>query len=180
MVKRHEEFLKEPEKDYSFMSRSIAAATEQPAFPQASPQVRNTRANKIYNMQKLKPMLNLPVLQHGHIAVVSPTMNPHGGMVVNEVVVPHEYRAEVVVENVESDDPAVLTIREHRGPDGGEMIVINQNGKQTIVRSEDFYDTLKASGNDSSHTLNVISALLQAGEQIEIREQEEVVEIQNM
>lgn len=194
MMKRHEEYLKLPEKEQNFWSRSIAKATEHPSFPQASPQVRNTRADKIYNMKKLKPVFhaqtveqspatygidNLHGVDQGNVGVV------HGGIphVASEVEVTQDDQPEVVLENVEADQCAattVLTISEQRSDDGSEMIIINQNGKQTVVRSKDFYDTLAATGQDTSQTLGVISALLQAGEQIEIREQEEVVEIQNM
>lgn len=193
MMKRHEEYLKLPEKEQNFWSSSIAKATEHPSFPQASPQVRNTRADKIYNMKKLKPVLHentveqtpatyglgsLHGMDQGNVSV------GHGGIpqVASEVEVTHD-QPEVVLENVEADQctaTTVLTISEQRSDDGSEMIIINQNGKQTVVRSKDFYDTLAATGQDTYQTLGVISALLQAGEQVEIREQEEVVEIQNM
>lgn len=186
MMKRHQEYVEKPEKNYSFMSSSIAMATEHPSFPQASPQVRNTRANKIYNMKKLKPTFTV---QPEPISGSYGMGNVHGmyqgaatvPQVASEVEVEHDNQPEVVLENVEGDSPtAVLTISEQKGSDGAEMILINQNGKQTIVRSKDFYDTLQATGHDTNQTLGVISALLQAGEQIEIREQEEIVEIQNI
>lgn len=194
MMKRHEEYLKLPEREHNFMSSTIAKATEHPSFPQASPQVRNTRANKIYNMKKLKPFFNESPMESG--AATYGLGNLHGidhshdsggqsgiPQVASEVEVTHDYPPEVVLENVEGEaapPSTVLTISEQRGDDGSEMIIINQSGKQTVVRSKDFYDTLAATGQDSSQTLGVISALLQAGEQIEIREQEEIVEIQNM
>ncbi|XP_045173599.2 uncharacterized protein LOC123535118 isoform X2 [Mercenaria mercenaria] len=187
MMKRHEQYLNKPEPKYSFMSFSLAKATEYPSFPQASPQVRNTRANKIYNMKKLKPTFTDQHAEQN--AGTYGIGNLHGmyqagasvPQVASEVEVELDNQPEVVVENVEGDaSTTVLTISEQKGMDGSEMIIINQNGKQTVVRSKDFYDTLKATGHDTNQTLGVISALLQAGEQIEIREQEEVVEIQNI
>lgn len=176
IMKRHEEYMKKPEKNVPYMSSSIAKATEQPSFPQASPQIRNNHVNKIYNMQKMK----LPVQEssfQGYVTVGIPNAD-------NEVeVAQHDY-PEVVIENVESGESNdVLTISEQPSEFyGEEMIIINKSGKQTVVRSKDFFDTLSASGHDTSKTLEVIAALLQAGEQIEIREQgeqEDYVEIQN-
>ncbi|KAL4223009.1 BTB And C-terminal Kelch [Mactra antiquata] len=180
ILQRHQEYLKTTDQQMPYMSNSIAVATKQPSFPQASPQIRNSHANKVYSMGKLK----CPVPGSGLQGDVGNTSGIPG--VDNEVIVTQHNVPEVTIENVEAggDTDRVVTISETcNGRNGEDMIVINQDGKQTVVRSKDFYETLSATGNESNQTLEVIAALLHAGEQIEIREQieqEDFVEIQNV
>ncbi|KAH3887243.1 uncharacterized protein LOC127865169 [Dreissena polymorpha] len=178
ILRRHHAYVNAPEKTFNFMTPVLAKSTLLPSFPQASPNVRNSNANKLYNMPKISPKYT-PLNQSAQGWVP---------LVVKEVEVTQQRAGyeDIVIENVESGVPyrtgsTVLKLVERRNPaDNEQMIMITSNGVQSIVRSQDFYQTLLESGQESSETLKVISSLLEAGEEIEIREEGETVEIQNI
>ncbi|WAR01254.1 KELC-like protein [Mya arenaria] len=185
LLRRHQEYLKKPEKKYKFMSSVLAKNTLMPSFPQASPSIRNTTANKLYNMPKFSPKYT-PITDFPGLGQLSGQLSgPWVPRVGSEVVVEqhHCHHGEVVIENVAGDPRVGSTILKLvSGQEEGEeqMIMITTNGIQSVVRSKDFYQTLLESGNESAQTLKVISTLLEAGEEIEIREEGEQVEIQNI
>ena len=188
ILRRHEEFLKRPAKEYNFMTSEVAQHTLMPSFPQASPSVRNTKANKLYNMPKVSPKYT-PVTEFPGLGQLNSQPGLWVPRIGSEVEVGQGHshmsgsHGEIVIENVEGEVQAgstVLKLLERKSADEEQMMMITTNGVQSIVRSQDFYLTLMESGHESSQTLQVISSLLEAGEEIEIREEGEQVEIQNI
>lgn len=197
LLKRHEEYLKEPPKDFDAISKNLAIATAHPSFPCASPSVRNVHVRKVYHTPVSKPTTTYPVT-YDQLVVGNPSATHEPGqchVIASEVEVGESGLGPaedlVVMETVQEDGEVqpddiqqVITISGNNvGSDDSEdqLLVINSEGKQSLIRTEDFYKSLmtKGSGVETSQTLEMITALLQAGEQIEIQSQADV-EIQNM
>lgn len=180
LLKRHDEFIKQPPKQVDFKwTESLAKATNVPSFPSASVSVRNQTTKKLYN----KPENTLKL--SGMARPKSYTVGQDLGWVDREIEVDQQSHIDVVMENVAGEQSSTgstyLKIMEPKGGDDRErMIIINSHGVQSAVRSKDFYQTLLEVGQESDQMLQVISTLLEAGEEIEIREEDKAVEIMNV
>ena len=175
ILKRHEEFLKKPEKIHRVMSKSLAVATAQPSFPQASPSVRLNKANKLYHTTK--PSHSLTELSGGEqqhylsveavdssLPSVEQEVEIQGHSLPSDVVNNSRNKSEEIISSeVDNNsnnrsDSVIMSLPETA--DGKLFqVVIDQDGQRSII-----------------DTMNVVSLLLEAGHHIQVKEE---VEIQN-
>ena len=180
LMKRYEEYLRVPD------FRKIDSAelfTAHPQFPSASCQdgtnkwLSNRRAEANVEASRTSPK-TYTVGQW--LEKTNTEDTPQPSVLVENVA----YCAENVQTPQKSkvDSTSLKLIKMDPSENVGEVdrtVMINSNGNISIVRLNDFYATMIEAGEETGQTLEMITNLLESGEEIEIRE-EENIEIQNM
>lgn len=176
-LESYEKFLETPEVVKPFINTSLEHLSKLPSFPKASPHIRKETVDTLYNLPGPK-RANTASTRRNY------TVGQDLSWVEQEVEVGQNIIIEpctVPLPSAKSGSTTLKLIKKDNSEgDSEHMIMIDSNGVKSVVCLRDFYQTMLEAGKESSQILQVITALLEAGEEIEMREEEEMIEIQNV
>lgn len=171
ILRRYEQYKSQPVVEKKVDVNLLT--TKAPTFPKASPRVWNTSKYVCNTSVVTRPVFAAPL---------SYSVKQDLSWVEKEIEVGQQDQAEVAVKPDRSQirSTVIKLIEKRNDEDHEQFIMIKSNNTESIVRLEDFYKTLTETEQTSGDTIQVITDLLKAGEEIEIREEEDIVEIQNV